>query len=381
VPIASMNAMDRHSGTAAPSTGRATLAILLTLAALCGCGSGKGTTAPPARVLLIGGNAEALGQAYRSDDLGVTWERVVNPGSNALAGPVRPWFTFRTRDVGYGIADTAATLVGSSDGGIGWRPLPSSPPLATDASSSRITAVGFFDAEHGVAITNTLRSLPGFSTLKEYALFATSDGGSAWTPVTHGQGALPSALCVTSAGLGVAFGSRVVSRDGYGPALLASRDRGATWRSILPPNSPVGMTCTGAATVWVATELQLLRSNDAGASWDDRTAILPEGVNPVSVRSLTFTSEDDGALLAGSYLEPGQQIGLTRDGGARWEWLPVPAPVGDLVAIDARTLLIVAGGTRGALLATRDGGRSWSGVTLPAGVETVDVIQIAHDPG
>lgn len=371
--------MTRRAGMRARSLERTSLVILFTLVAIAGCGDGGGTSAPPARILLIGGNSQALGQAFRSDDLGVTWERVVNPGSNALAGPIRPLFSFRTRDVGYGVTDTESTLVGSTDGGLTWLRLPSSPPLESNAQSS-IVAVRFFDAEHGVAIRNTLRSLPGFFTSKQYTLFATSDGGSLWTPVAADEGALPSALCVTPDGLGVAFGARVVSRDGHGPALLASVNRGATWRSVLPASSPIGAACAGAATIWTVTELQLLRSNDAGASWDDRTATLPDGVEPVSIRSLAFTSEDDGALLVGSYLDPEQQIGLTHDGGTGWEWLPVPVPVGELVAIDARNLLVVAGGARDALLTTRDGGRSWKTVTVPAGVSSIDVVQIARDP-
>lgn len=90
----------------------------------------------------------SAGEAFRSDDLGATWQSVVNPASNQASGPIRPVFGFVNHDVGYS-SGVDGQVLKTDDGGLSWSPLPSSPPLGEDG---KLGAVRFFDPDHGTAI-------------------------------------------------------------------------------------------------------------------------------------------------------------------------------------------------------------------------------------
>jgi photosystem II stability/assembly factor-like uncharacterized protein len=212
----------------------------------------------------------------------------------------------------------------------------------------------------------------------------TTDAGESWSRAqTAPERVLgsPHSLCTTPAGLGVALGTEIVSRVPRPALLMASRDGGRTWQSILgayPGSaSPRQMACQGQATIWVAGVTELFRSEDGGVSWDDRAGNFPPDALGRSIENLSFVSPANGALLAGSYLDPGQRLLVTTDGGDHWESLSVPGPLVEALLVSDGVVLAHATGDGSALFLSRDGGSTWQSIGLPPMVDSVDEIQIA----
>ena len=344
--------------------------VLAILACGCGGGGGNGANQAPARIFLAGGDGAAFFGNFRSDDLGATWKTI------EAVGPLLRISSLPGRDVGYSVDTDYRRVLKTTDGGLSWSPLPTSPPLDENGT---ISALSFFDADEGIASTTSFHDGDPNFRIQTYALFWTEDGGASWSRAANAAGdGIAEQLCTTPDGLAVALGTGIISRVSRPPVLLASRDGGRSWESILQLQFQGSMTCQGSATIWVAAAPHdLHRSPDAGRTWEDRTGTLPEDARNQIV-DLEFTSERHGALLAGSYVDPNQRYVVTTDGGEHWASFTLPVPVFRFVSIDDRTTLALGRGEKDSLILTRDGGRSWAEVGLPPGIVYVDAVQVAR---
>jgi photosystem II stability/assembly factor-like uncharacterized protein len=175
-----------------------------------------------------------------------------------------------------------------------------------------VQALHFFDAEHGLAATDS------------GAILATADGGENWTPADRSGRA-----------------------GGLSSLFFLDERRG-----------------------WAAGHGDVLRTDDAGQTWIPLT---PEGVDTnyrSLVRAIQFQDDTHG-WAAGM----NASLMRTADAGVTWEpaFGPAPRPAGssdtplaagehpnfwDLFFVDNQTAWVV--GEEGTMLTTRDGGSTWT---------------------
>ena len=160
-------------------------------------------------------------------------------------------------------------------------------------------------------------------------------------------------------GFSVAGPDRFVASGHPGPGqdgpmslgLIASRDRGRTWRPVSLEGSDLHQLRAAGDAVY-AFDGQLRASRDGGRTWQQRTA--PEGLI-----DLAIDPADGERVLAST--ESGVQV--SQDGGRNWTATPLRNPALLAWAQPSRPAAIGGDGT---VQASADGGRSWK----PAG--TVD---------
>ena len=236
--------------------------------------------------------------------------------------------------------------------------------------------VHFFDAQTGVA-TGLL------STVSQYIVLRTTNGGQNWTPTYTSSGGGP--VCWLE---DLQFGS---TTEGYAVGLynrlIRTTDAGASWQAVSTPGSGhlyafqygdglvrhiAGdgriLRSTNGGTNWTAMSFpehdlrgmhfpsasrgyavgedgSFLRTDDAGLSWTAMTG-------PFADEDLTdvfFTSDDVG------YVTSDGRIWRTTTGGTYWEWFPCIAPLhaitffnGEGIAVgEEGTIYRTTGGTMG----------------------------------
>ena len=270
-------------------------------------------------------------------------------------------------------------------------------------------------------------------------VWRTEDGGASWTPLSDQL----SSLCSGAVALDsdhpdtLFYGTGEQNYCGdclYGDGLFRSPDRGVTW-SKLATTSDVGSYIARvlvrpheATTLFAASERGVVRSGDAGASWQvilgtgwcndlaldahapdtlfaainirgiyksvdggDSWILLTGGLPSTHFSRINFAlSPSDSRVLYASYVDgaSGDLLGLYRtgDGGATWLKLSaapdylvstVGAPAGQgwfdncLVVDPADANVCYAGGAypsphANSLIKTTDGGASWTGVGMSA---------------
>ena len=185
------------------------------------------------------------------------------------------------------------------------------------------------------------------------------------------------------------------------PALVLSRDGGATWSVIPLPKMlvPTGdflaqatMTCPGVGDCLLAATLESVErspaertahhdgatftavTRDAGAHWS--TATLPQDI--VGINDLACSGSTDCLALAtsGSSTDPSGFTPVllqTIDGGMRWTDVPTDLPwhhgfISYLVCATPEQCLVQANLPTGvtAMLRTTDAGENWGSVALPS---------------
>lgn len=205
----------------------------------------------------------------------------------------------------------------TTDGGGAWTPV-------FNSSTALFRSVLFLDEMRGFVGNIGPGLSPSISDPN--VLYRTVDGGDTWTAVTEITGDPPGGLCNFTAAS--ATDLYAVGRANGPSHLLRSTDAGATWTSIdlsaqllmaidahfVSPTEGV------VAGMGPTNRCTLLRTTDAGANW---ASVFESGTAGTLCWKLDFPSTSVGyAAVQGTTVGPGT-VARTRDGGATWEELPL----------------------------------------------------------
>jgi photosystem II stability/assembly factor-like uncharacterized protein len=347
------------------------LGLLLGLSTACGNDDAGGTAAPggaagagaTAGAAGVGGAAGAAGAAGSAgtssfptaeEILAASWQAL--PGAPTINGKQDDLY-FITPELGWSV-NGLGEIYRTEDGGATFTQLIEQP-------GTFFRAVVFIDAERGFVGNIGPDYFPGVTD--PIPLYATSDGGVSWTPVTTITGPAPKGICNFSKLDGQhLFASGRVGGPSF---FLSSADGGATWTSrdltsqigmlidVHFKNPLEGFLIGGSNPV--QPNVLILRTTDGGVTWT-------EHFKSTTVGELgwkfSFPSAEVGyaSVLtnggASSFLK-------TTDGGATWQQLPLIAGTYSSKGIGFITDQIgwIGGdppsGQPG--LRTADGGNSW----------------------
>jgi photosystem II stability/assembly factor-like uncharacterized protein len=217
----------------------------------------------------------------------------------------------------------------------------------------------------------------------------TSDGGKTWERAAIPREAAKSgalrSVCLADAGQGLAVGYRELASGEPASIVLVTTDAGKTWRDVsdrLPRPGVDRAVCGGASDLWlVGSGLVLLRSSDRGRTWTDRSDQIASAMAVSGqLADVTFLDRATG-WAAGANPDP--VVAVTLDGGASWQTQRIEGltRAGGLTSIafapGGRLGITVgfrgdgAGRLAGVGFVTRDGGANWQPVRLPASVRAL----------
>lgn len=291
--------------------------------------------------------------AQRTSDGGRSWTTAIDESQQASGDEL----TFAGAHLD---EDGTASVVGSvGDAGflnaIGYRawllPADGSTPVSAPVTGKPLAAVDtacLTRGGYGVA-TGSFRFT---MALVSYATtLGTSDGGASWAVTDAIQGGSVAWFGTACAGerdlwrFGNIDSGGVILPTPSEPAIAHSDDGGATWTAPADitgtdarflaagafPDRETGWVCGGTDSAPV-----ILRTGDAGTSFVQQS--LPDGVTGSCV-TIAFASTSVGLAGGGSY-DPGTGrnvplLLVTRDGGATWSTVALPADVERVVAVDA----------------------------------------------
>ncbi len=223
--------------------------------------------------------------------------------------------------------------------------------VSRDGGCTWVNAGGALtDADvYGVAISSNDGSGRLVFAATDAGIYRSRDGGTSWEAPAQGDNA-PTGIVVT--GATTVFAATLDNR------LIASDDRGETWRALDAPLDGaviVSLACAAAdalgPTLYVGTiqpapktdAVTLWRSTDGGGSWARwLEAQGGAGTLPLAAPTGLSANDDDNALfigLNGQVLQPRRNAWQTR-GGARsplWHGAALTTNNGDPVAITALT--------------------------------------------
>lgn len=231
---------------------------------------------------------------------------------------------------------SSGILLATEDGGRSWR-------RQERLGLPGIARVRFLNRDVGFVVAQPNSVFPA-------GVFTTDNGGKAWKPV---QG-VADRLWRTADFIGQHTGMV----GGVGGQAMVIRDRGlvATSMPDLGLRNIQRMSYSHGPEGWmVGTGALVLRTTDAGQSWQLPTAPLPDDAGQHFDWHALFC-RGSHCWIAGS---PGTRVLHTGDGGASWSWFPTPttAPIHSLFFLDER--IGFAAGSLGTILRTDDGGRTW----------------------
>jgi len=217
-----------------------------------------------------------------------------------------------------------------------------------------LTAVSFFDAQHGWAVGH------------EGVALRTVDGGNTWERMAAGAGDGASLLTVLALDR-----ASVLVGGAYG-TLLRSRDGGTTWEKLPPPAEDLHINRLvrgSAGKVLLAGESGTLAvSADAGESWE----ILE---SPYEGSFYGLVELSSGRLLAHGLRG---HVFTSDDAGATWAQAPVGEAVLVMGSAEVQPGVVVLGAIGGHLFVSRDGGTAFAH-HQPAGLGSVAAIVAAAD--
>ena len=215
-----------------------------------------------------------------------------------------------------------------------------------------------------------------FAGTREDEVYASSDGGSHWTPL----GGASSGRYVAGIELDPRANGRIVGKAVYGAGFFLSEDGGQTWKNAGRGLGSRSLSCLSAAsgspdTLFAGTGAAgLFVSRDGGRSWR-RT-----GRQTLGDRIMAVDVTADGKTVYAGTQESG--LCVSRDGGVTWGAIALPfAPKPIVTGVDidpgneVRLAVTVTGGGAGL---SNDGGRTW--VTSRTGTLPSDCAVIRFFP-
>ena len=203
-------------------------------------------------------------------------------------------------------------------------------------ASAQVRYAGVFDTNlNSVASSGGATYTVGFySGFPTRAYFGRSlDGGLTWTDLTAG---LPEAAQSVSTSSVAASGTTVLLHLPELPAVLISRDRGATWTEAANPGRNGTQYALSGPDRIVRYDLQSVQtSTDDGQTWSAPANL------PNRERRELILADVKGSLFSGSLSGSSTRIASRSDDfGATWTPIPLPPVVGQ-----ASTFLYGAGDT------------------------------------
>jgi len=308
----------------------------------------------------------ASGVIVRTTTGGALWTR---QRSLATAAPALRDVCFVDRLRGWAVGD-GGIILRTADGGVHWRQQASGTKLP-------LRSVAFADARRAWVVGGSSGTAADGSPLLAYALLGTSDTGTHWKLLAHGQGRFLAAVEASGdgtlwvAGCDLRGAGAQARRQAF---VQASADGGATWA---PPLSlaalgldryersaaadieaPDAAALVVAGSVWNGTGWSgfVVRSANAGAAWS------PPAVSHRFAAFLRcgFAGPSNGWMVGSG---GGSAVLRTVDGGATWSRQRLPTgTVASAVAAAGPSVAYVAGDGRdhrGLVARTLNAGVSW----------------------
>lgn len=297
------------------------------------------------------------GGPYRSLDRGVTWERASAGilSVSVLAVAVDP----SDQDVLYAGTDLSG-LLRSADRGATWE--------AVDLGIEGGKALGIPQVLVEPAQPSTV-----YATSTEIRFFRSGNGGETWQRLQPPRGLYSIALDLRQPG----------ALWGVGGGLFHSDDRGEHWTQVKVPGQAglalfeVQVDPRDPRIVYVAgyhwsdLRLRLLRSADAGQSWQRRDA----GIGGNQILGLALDPAAPATLYAGT----DTALFRSTDAGKTWARLPgIGEQVDEVVAAPTTPTAIYAAVSGSGVLRSIDGGQSWT--PTGSGLDGVSVVDLRIDP-
>ncbi|MFL5613131.1 MAG: WD40/YVTN/BNR-like repeat-containing protein [Gemmatimonadaceae bacterium] len=260
------------------------------------------------------------GRWARTTDGGRTWRTDSVPGAAGLDfRAVHALDARRAWLMSSGDADKGqARIYRTTDAGVHW-----SLVYSTAQKGVFLDAIAFWDAQHGIAISDPVDG--------HFFVVTTNDGGTSWTRIP------PARL----------------------PATLPNEAAFAASGSCL--------TVSGETNVWIGTgggtTGRVYHSADRGRTWTAADTPIHAGSASSGVFSVAFRDGRRGVAVGGDYqmVRGGlPNVAITEDGGRTWRVAKGPLPVGYLSAVSfvPGSSNVVAVGLAGTAF-SGDGGESW----------------------
>jgi photosystem II stability/assembly factor-like uncharacterized protein len=403
---------------------RLACAVLGAVAA-SGCGGdGQQSESQPVAVAVGFCNDCRSESASWSADGGHTWSAPKPVPGIPLA------VSLRGRRNAWGVGGN--TIVHTSNAGRDW-----TLQFVSDPSKPlpQLEAVAFVDTEHGVAVgfedppvgiiaepsmtptaapgatpqptpsspdTVPTASPPAASTGPPLVL-VTRDGGNVWSPATLPSGSDPHAfaharlrsVCLTKSGFGIAVGGTTYDNEVERAIVIRTTDAGASWDDV---SSRVagdalfgGVACAGTSDAWIVGPARcfpcgmpvVFHTADGGEHWEDQSMNVQRTRSPIGgLASVSFVDPRIGWLAGDDgddrRLFSGPALRRTADAGGHWtEDVSLDAArdcslTRVAFADDVHGIAVCEGDAGGKIIVSDDGGTTWSRTEIP-GLDVIDV--------
>jgi hypothetical protein len=334
------------------------------------CGGGSDGIEPP-RALVLLADEDGGSRLLRSDNGGASWsEPLPLPPEAALSA-----VAFRTRERGFGVTPRGEVLA-TSNGGDSWTSV--LPPSLDDNFDDGTGAIAVSQKGYVVVGGQVAVSDSPFYPPSPFVIVSDDDGATWATRSLAAEIGFALSVCATDDGsmltafsrwIGGASGRLVhrfaVLRPG-GDAFSVTRVPGIGFWSA-------ASACIGERQFWIAGFDQrnisapslstVWTSADAGLTWEDRSASIPEDAHLLDV---SFSDPQHGWLSSASALY------RTADGGGTWT--PIPLPVESLQYDRTRILttspsdvavLVLRNRDDAVLSTSADAGLTWRSFSIP----------------